>query len=468
MEGLMNIVVPAAWAFLIAMLVHQEALVGDRQFWLTRPYPRWSLLAAKLLFVLCFVHVPSFVFDIAVVQARGFNALAHLPALLAKQALLAVALTIPAFTLASLTRNLTQFGSVALICAVVGYWLVHSPVPPWRPPDTLRQIGAILLVTPGITAAVLLQYSRRRVALARTLAIAVFASAVLLAGYVPQRSITAAGCSGGSEVAIRMSQHGHPDLARFSYSQPGMVSIAIPIAATGIRSGEISRFGLLSFEVKNEFGEHWSVSDMSIRPGGGPPPRPDFLASMYMVEGEAVGWMSLWIRQNLYSAMSAHPVHLSGTFALNLSSWGEVHQVDVGTYGANIPGVGRCANLIVENSMTMYREDLLKTVCESPAEIPRARVEFVHVPTGRRVRRGLGDAGLHTGYPTHTWLSPVHRRNTFFQITDRPLENPGDRWLVMRSEVPDSKLELAPVVNAGCSIVRIDFPDIDLRKYVLR
>ena len=29
-----------AWAFLLALLFHQEPLVGDRQFWLTRPYSR--------------------------------------------------------------------------------------------------------------------------------------------------------------------------------------------------------------------------------------------------------------------------------------------------------------------------------------------------------------------------------------------------------------------------------------------
>ncbi len=50
--GLLNIL-PAllvlSWAFLIARLVQGELLVGDRQFWITRPYDWYKLLASKLL-----------------------------------------------------------------------------------------------------------------------------------------------------------------------------------------------------------------------------------------------------------------------------------------------------------------------------------------------------------------------------------------------------------------------------------
>jgi len=48
----------AAAGYLVARLIHAEAIPGDRQFWITRPY-RWkSLLGAKLLFVLVFVNLP--------------------------------------------------------------------------------------------------------------------------------------------------------------------------------------------------------------------------------------------------------------------------------------------------------------------------------------------------------------------------------------------------------------------------
>ncbi len=33
MEGWLNLLLPAAWAYLVALVIHDEALVGDRQFW---------------------------------------------------------------------------------------------------------------------------------------------------------------------------------------------------------------------------------------------------------------------------------------------------------------------------------------------------------------------------------------------------------------------------------------------------
>jgi len=39
MEGWLNMLLPSAWAYLVGLVIHDEALVGDRQFWITRPYP---------------------------------------------------------------------------------------------------------------------------------------------------------------------------------------------------------------------------------------------------------------------------------------------------------------------------------------------------------------------------------------------------------------------------------------------
>src|SRR3954447_19463806 len=49
-----------AAAYLIARLIQAETLPGDKQFWLTRPYSRGSLITAKLLGILLLVNVPMF------------------------------------------------------------------------------------------------------------------------------------------------------------------------------------------------------------------------------------------------------------------------------------------------------------------------------------------------------------------------------------------------------------------------
>ncbi len=41
LPGVVYVALPVAWAFLILRVVQAESLVGDRQFWITRPY-EWS------------------------------------------------------------------------------------------------------------------------------------------------------------------------------------------------------------------------------------------------------------------------------------------------------------------------------------------------------------------------------------------------------------------------------------------
>ena len=58
LPGLVNLLLPLSWIFLIVRVIQGESLVGDRQFWVTRPYDWKQLLAAKTLFVLTFVNFP--------------------------------------------------------------------------------------------------------------------------------------------------------------------------------------------------------------------------------------------------------------------------------------------------------------------------------------------------------------------------------------------------------------------------
>src|SRR5437879_8634778 len=60
---LLHMILPIAWWFTIAHLVHGERLVGDRQFWVTRPYSWKSLFAAKVLFCAVFLILPFLISD---------------------------------------------------------------------------------------------------------------------------------------------------------------------------------------------------------------------------------------------------------------------------------------------------------------------------------------------------------------------------------------------------------------------
>jgi len=107
--NLSGVILSLGWWYLIARLVQEEPLAGDRQFWVTRPYSRGSLLAAKVLFVVAFINVPLLLAGFAILGAAGYRPLAYSPNFLWMQlTFTAVALLLPA-AVASLTRSLAQF-----------------------------------------------------------------------------------------------------------------------------------------------------------------------------------------------------------------------------------------------------------------------------------------------------------------------------------------------------------------------
>jgi hypothetical protein len=466
-EGLMNLVVPGTWAFLIAMLVHQEALVGDRHFWLTRPYPRASLVLAKLLFIVCFIHVPSFLFDMAVVGARGFDPFFHLTTLLGKQLMQAVALSIPVLALAAVTRNLAQFASAGLICFIGGY-LLTSPPWGWGPPlmlDRVRIDVILLLLFFGGAAAIVIQYARRRVLLSRLIAGTAFASAVLFTAYVPRNYTTGLACRGGPAMSIATSQRNTmpPDYLR--HFDPSTSTVSIPVTVSGLARSAAVFFEPLEFDIEGARGGRWSMEPFPVLPRP-PIKRSPIRPLLVMAEGTQDGWLVLTIDGKLFGAMAAQPATLRGRFSGNVLIPGERSQIAIATENAYLAGLGRCASFIVENTFSMYRDDLLKAVCESPERIPSTYVEFVQPASGFRVQEMLGASMLHVSYPSQTWLSPVNRMTAFFHIVDGPLQ-PGDRWRVPRSAMSGGRIEFLPRSAAGCSNVEVVFEAIDLRKYLL-
>ena len=99
-EGWLNILLPLAWSFLIALALLEDPVVADTPFWVTVPCKWQSLLAAKAVFVVMVVHVPYLVACAYILHARGFSPSEYLAALLYKQ-LAILALTSASLALAT-------------------------------------------------------------------------------------------------------------------------------------------------------------------------------------------------------------------------------------------------------------------------------------------------------------------------------------------------------------------------------
>src|SRR5271165_5834432 len=105
LAGILGLLVPVSWWLLIARVIHGESLVGDRQFWLTRPYEWRKLLAAKVLFLIVFLYLPFVAAQLALLAEGGFRPFGYVPGLLYNLLLVTGILVMPLFALAAVTSS---------------------------------------------------------------------------------------------------------------------------------------------------------------------------------------------------------------------------------------------------------------------------------------------------------------------------------------------------------------------------
>lgn len=128
LSGMLTLLLTLAIWYLVALAVYQEALPGQCQFWLTRPYSRGKLLAAKVLFIVVCVNVLLFFSDYFILSAQGFSSLATLPQLVLRQFAWSALFILPSFAIATVTRGVAQFvlAWFVLLLSVIAQSLLMS------------------------------------------------------------------------------------------------------------------------------------------------------------------------------------------------------------------------------------------------------------------------------------------------------------------------------------------------------
>jgi hypothetical protein len=181
--ALLGISLCFSWWFLIVRVVQGESLVGDRQFWLTRPYQRRWLMAAKALFIIAFVNVPVLIFDMTLLAHVGFSPWHHLPGLLQAQLLLTAFLVVPIATISVITESPVQF--LLILLGVVAYisgltWVVGL-IPSSSAGGDVPGAAALTIAAATCLALLVLQYFGRDTLVSRwTLLGSLFVTAVVV------------------------------------------------------------------------------------------------------------------------------------------------------------------------------------------------------------------------------------------------------------------------------------------------
>jgi hypothetical protein len=181
---------------MLTRLVHDEPPVGERQFWVTRPYQWQQLLAAKLLFLSVVLYLPLLIAQSVLLREGGFYPSSYLPGLLFNLLLITFFLIVPIMVLATVTSGFAK-AALTLLGVVVGIigLTVLSSIWSEGIPDTRGGIAIAFLVCALGIAIVLVQYATRNVRMSRWLlaatGIAIAASALNWPGraLVPVESI---------------------------------------------------------------------------------------------------------------------------------------------------------------------------------------------------------------------------------------------------------------------------------------
>ena len=114
--GYITSVMVIFWAFIIARVIQDESLVGDRQWWITKPYEWWKLFLAKAFFFFVIICVPLFHVQLFLLDKFHFPVVGNLWRLLLMDLGIFIHLFLFVAILASLTKN---FGQAMLTIAVI-------------------------------------------------------------------------------------------------------------------------------------------------------------------------------------------------------------------------------------------------------------------------------------------------------------------------------------------------------------
>lgn len=161
-SSFLNLLQPIAWLILLGRLMHDEAIPGTTQFWLSRPYDWRCLLAAKGLFLILVLHGPLLLVHLGALARNGFSPWPHFGSLLGQQLALFGTLALMAWALAAVTNNLANF----LLLFLVGFLSAMFSIElfPFRFPAGLQWMLDFLRLGLGSAFAALLlrwQYMRR-------------------------------------------------------------------------------------------------------------------------------------------------------------------------------------------------------------------------------------------------------------------------------------------------------------------
>lgn len=320
------LMLPIAGWVLIARLIHAETLPGTRQFWLTRPYSRGSLLAAKIFFLLIFVNLPKLVADAMIVHRFGYSLSAALPGLLWSQVLLFGLFILPLAALATLTSSTVQLVFSTLLLLLV---LFFGSGFAFGPMDWILHSYTAAALALAASAIVILQYSLRRTGMARFTGVILWLVVVMGAFFIPLSTVTGLQARlskqriGPAPVRVALDRE-RPSAMRVLDSGIPFTQIQMPLQTTAVPEGLAARIIGTSMRIEAADGTVW--------------PSREYQNSRFGIEELPAVTASM--PRDSYLRVRDQPVRIRGTAYVTL--FGNRRTTLVRSELTPVPGAGVC------------------------------------------------------------------------------------------------------------------------------
>ena len=385
-----EVVLVVSWGLLTARVVQGENLVGDRQFWVTRPYEWKKLLLAKLLFVIVFINAPLLVAQEVLLQRAGFGLTGSATwALIGMQIGVLAICILPITALATVTSGIGQLlmallAIAAYIAAAVG---IASYVPSEgfsSGSDAVQEglfVGVCLL-------AVIWQYARRATTKTRVLLGAGAASILIVVVATPYRTLVARQYPPVSSVqtpimlALELAK---PALRDGPPDKEESVNIRFPLIVSGIAQNSLVGLDGTMVAIDSRDGLHWNSGWKA--------------KSSLLFPDDRRLQLDFEMPKAFFETVRATPVKVSISLAVKVFRDNEKKRTTATEAEFAVPGVGQCAiqdalsnSLLCRFAIESPRLVVMET---SSSEIRCRGLEDQPVPPGRVARGwdGKTDAG---------------------------------------------------------------------------
>jgi hypothetical protein len=274
-----SFLLPVAWWVLIVRAIHGETLAGDQEFWPTRPYSWKSLLGAKLLFMVLFVNLPTFVAQVLILQAHGFHIGSEIGSLLWNQMLLTAALFLPVAAVGALTTGIVQFLLIGLVVFAMllllslRLSLFASALAggAWGPLEWINSSYTTSVVALSAAGILIWQYRQRRTLAARLMAAAVVVVVTLGAPLSWTQAFAIQSRFGRAAVGAGIAAGYARNLqwmTRALVHRGQSVSLNIPLQFTGVPDDLVVKPEGVAFTIEAPGGAIWHAERRNITATG--------------------------------------------------------------------------------------------------------------------------------------------------------------------------------------------------------